>query len=65
MNQRRVRVWHSAGRVRRKTAPTGPAENWNYRIYGSQELDEVGKPRQRRRGGPADNSKVYIFDNLL
>ena len=23
MNQRRVRVWHSAGRVRRKTAPTG------------------------------------------
>ena len=23
MNQRRVRVWQSAGRVRRKTAPTG------------------------------------------
>ena len=23
MNQRRVRVWHSSGRVRRKTAPTG------------------------------------------
>ena len=23
MNQRRVRVWHSAGRVRRKTEPTG------------------------------------------
>ena len=27
MNQRRVRVWHSAGRVRRKTAPTGPREH--------------------------------------
>ena len=23
MNQRRVHVWHSAGSIRRKTAPTG------------------------------------------